>query len=271
MTARDFARATRTRLRLFIVRVREPGKQQFDCPVCGYHGPFLDVAPPSGLRKHAECPRCNALERHRLQFLVMSQLLNGRDTSRMRMLHFAPEPCFRELFSKRFGRYESADLNMPTSITMWICYSSHFLTRPMISCLHRMCLEHIREDEKAISELRRVLKPNGIAVLPVPVVAARTIEYPEPSPTEGYHVRAPGFDYFDRYERYFSKGRSNQFRDAAQPVSAIRVREQDCVSHQVLPVAAVDGGGETHRHCSSLLRVARSIRADAGNRWFRNR
>ena len=205
MTPRDFARAARNRFRLLIVNVREPNKTCFDCPVCGYRGPFLDVAPPSGLRKHAECPRCNALERHRLQFLVMSQLLDGRDTSRMRMLHFAPEPCFRELFSKRFGRYESADLNMPD-----VDHNVDLLQLPFPDATYDFVfashvLEHIREDEKAISELRRVLKPNGIAVLPVPVVAARTIEYPEPSPTEGYHVRAPGFDYFDRYERHFSR------------------------------------------------------------------
>jgi SAM-dependent methyltransferase len=66
-------------------------------------------------------------------------------------------------------------------------------------------LEHIRDDEKAIAEIRRILRPGGIAILPVPVVADKTTEYPEPSPLEGYHVRAPGFDYFDRYERYFSK------------------------------------------------------------------
>jgi hypothetical protein len=205
MTARDLARAAKNRLRLFVVTVKEPRKEHFECPVCGYRGPFLDVAPGWGERKHAECPRCNALERHRLQFVVMNQLLENRDTSRMRMLHFAPEPCFRELFSKRFGRYESADLNMPG-----VDHKVNLVKLPFPDATYDFVfashvLEHIREDEKAISELRRVLKPGGIAVLPVPIVAARTVEYPEPSATEGYHVRAPGYDYFKRYERYFSK------------------------------------------------------------------
>ena len=205
MTARDFARGARNRFRLFVVNVREPAKEQFECPVCGYQGPFLDVAPSSGLRKHAECPRCNALERHRLQFLVMKQLLESRDTSRMRMLHFAPEPCFRELFADKFGRYESADLNMSG-----VDHNVDLLKLPFPDATYDFVfashvLEHIQDDEQAISEVRRVLKPKGIAVLPVPVVAARTVEYPQPSPTEGYHVRAPGFDYFDRYERHFSK------------------------------------------------------------------
>ena len=66
-------------------------------------------------------------------------------------------------------------------------------------------LEHIPDDQKAISEIRRILKPNGIAILPVPIDSENTIEYPEPNPHEFYHVRAPGMDYFDRYERHFSK------------------------------------------------------------------
>jgi hypothetical protein len=66
-------------------------------------------------------------------------------------------------------------------------------------------LEHIRCDKQAIAEIRRVLKPNGMAVLPVPLVAENTIEYPEPNPYEAYHVRAPGLDYFDRYQPFFSR------------------------------------------------------------------
>ena len=66
-------------------------------------------------------------------------------------------------------------------------------------------LEHIPEDVKAISEIRRILRPDGIAILPVPLVGKTTIEYPAPNPNEAGHVRAPGFDYFDRYERYFAR------------------------------------------------------------------
>jgi SAM-dependent methyltransferase len=66
-------------------------------------------------------------------------------------------------------------------------------------------LEHVPNDKKAIAEIRRILKFDGIAILPVPLVVEKTIEYPEPNPDEAYHVRAPGFDYFDRYSSFFSK------------------------------------------------------------------
>jgi hypothetical protein len=49
------------------------------------------------------------------------------------------------------------------------------------------------------------MKPNGVAILPVPVVCEKTIEYPQANPSEAYHVRAPGFDYFDRYSKCFNR------------------------------------------------------------------
>jgi ubiquinone/menaquinone biosynthesis C-methylase UbiE len=66
-------------------------------------------------------------------------------------------------------------------------------------------LEHVKEDDAALREVARVLSPGGIAVLPVPIVAERTIEYPRPVPTEFHHVRAPGLDYFDRYKAHFER------------------------------------------------------------------
>ena len=66
-------------------------------------------------------------------------------------------------------------------------------------------LEHIRDDEAALREIRRILRPRGLAVLPVPIVAPATVEYPAPSPFETFHVRAPGADYFDRYRRHFAR------------------------------------------------------------------
>ena len=50
------------------------------------------------------------MERHRLQYLVMKTLGDQMDFSRMSMLHFAPERFFRELFSKWFRNYTTADI-----------------------------------------------------------------------------------------------------------------------------------------------------------------
>lgn len=205
MTLKHYAHRLKNRISLIIVKLREPQKEKFECPVCGYSGPFLDITSSTGLRKHAKCPNCNALERHRLQYLVVNDVLRDINTANLKMLHFAPEPFFHKYFSKRFGQYETADLNMRGVDHIVDLQQLPFddSTYDFVFASH--VLEHIPHDEKAISEIRRILRPNGIAILPVPIVAEKTIEYPEPNPNESYHVRAPGFDYFKRYDRYFSR------------------------------------------------------------------
>jgi ubiquinone/menaquinone biosynthesis C-methylase UbiE len=121
------------------------------------------------------------------------------------MLHFAPEPFFRDFFSQRFGQYETADLSMEGVTHKVDLQQLPFANSTYDFVFASHVLEHIPDDERAISEIRRILKPSGIAILPVPIVAEKTIEYPEPNPYETYHVRAPGKDYFDRYKRHFSK------------------------------------------------------------------
>ena len=190
-------------------------KERFKCPVCGYSGPFQDLNPSTGLRRHAKCPHCGALERHRLQYLVINILLDNRDTSSSKMLHFAPESVFRKFFSDRFGQYETADIAMKDVDHQVDLQELPFKDQTYDFVFASHVLEHIPDDGKAISEIRRILKPNGIAVLPVPLVAEKTIEYPGPNPHEAHHVRAPGVDYFDRYERFFA--RVEKFRSDSLP------------------------------------------------------
>lgn len=191
-------------LRAIKLRLMHPRKQKFKCPVCCYQGPFRDITPETGLRRHAECARCGSLERHRLQYLVMEKVFSGLDTKAMSMLHFAPEHFFKPIFSQRFGTYETADIDMPN-----VDHAVDLCALPFPDGVYDVVyashvLEHIRDDRKAISEIRRVLAPGGIAVLPVPLVSGSTIEYPEPNPHEAMHVRAPGPDYFDRLRPFFA-------------------------------------------------------------------
>ena len=68
-------------------------------------------------------------------------------------------------------------------------------------------LEHVPDDRKAVSEIHRILRPGGIAILPVPIYGpGATIEYGKPRPEECGHIRAPGLsDYFDRYKAVFGE------------------------------------------------------------------
>ena len=151
-------------------------------------------------------PICFAKERHRLQHLVIQRVLEDFKTSEMTMLHFAPEAFFRSFFSKRFGKYETAELSRGDVDHKVDIQDLPFADSSYDFVFDSHVLEHVPDDIKAIKEISRILKPNGVAMLPVPLVAEKTIEYPEPIPQEDDHVRAPGYlDYFGRFNPFFSK------------------------------------------------------------------
>ena len=179
-------------------------KERFHCPLCDYSGPFIDLHARTGTRESALCPRCSSLERHRLQLLTLTTLEKSHDFARMDAIHFAPESFLTKRLRRVFRSYTTADLSMPRvdhqvdltrlpfrNASYDLVYASHVL-------------EHIKEDMTAIREIRRILRPNGLAILPVPIVGDRTVEYAEPNPVEAGHVRAPGLDYYERYRKVFS-------------------------------------------------------------------
>jgi len=194
-------------------------KERFQCPLCAYSGPFIDLRVTTGTRQSAECPRCSCLERHRLQWLTLGALEKLNNFSSMDLIHFAPESFLMKRFRRAFRSYTTADLSMPRvdhhvdltrlpfpDASYDVVYASHVL-------------EHIKEDTTAIMEIRRILRPDGLAILPVPIVGDRTVEYAEPNPVEHGHVRAPGLDYYDRYRQVFSDVKvfsSDQFEPAYQ-------------------------------------------------------
>lgn len=172
----------------------------FDCPVCGYQGPFKD----KNIRKFAKCPRCGELERARVQMLVLKQLFEATNTHSMSVLHFAPENAFRKYFRQHFGNYRSADLRRPD-----VDYQCDVQEIPVADGSFDLVfashvLEYPEDDRKAIREIRRVLKPGGMAILPVPIMHDKTVDLTERNP-QTYLMHEPGLDYFDRYREVFAR------------------------------------------------------------------
>lgn len=175
-------------------------EDQFTCPLCDFHGAFMAVRG----RPHAQCPQCLSLERHRLQFVMLKKVFADRDAKKMTALHFAPEACLRPHMSAMFGNYQTADLYNKNVDHQVDIQSLPFADEMYDFIFASHVLEHVQNDIKALHEIKRVLRPNGIAIIPVPIFGSVTIEYSEPDPTQDYHVRAPGVDYYDRYENIFS-------------------------------------------------------------------
>ncbi len=180
------------------------GNDRF-CPVCkGKFSQFL--ATGMFQRANAQCPGCNALERHRLFWRYLQERTAFFQSHGTKMLHIAAEKCFEPLFRKNIGPgYLTADLLNPADVKMDITdiqYPDN--TFDIVYCSH--VLEHVPDDRKAMREFFRVLKPTGFAILLVPITAERTVEDPSiTDPAERLrlfgqhdHVRCYGPDYVER-------------------------------------------------------------------------
>lgn len=180
------------------------------CPVCGAWLRDFAMFKPSFSRtgRLAECPFCHSYERTRHIWLYMNKkkLLKGQK----RMLHVAPEPSLK----KNIERISNIDyittdflmegVDLRASLTDLPCDSEYF---DLIYCSN--VLEHIKDDALAMSELFRVTKKGGLAIIQVPVKGKVTLEnLTITSPEERDrlygqwdHVRYYGRDVKSRLER----------------------------------------------------------------------
>jgi SAM-dependent methyltransferase len=152
------------------------------------------------------------LERHRLIWLYL-QKQTDFFRRKLTVLHIAPEPCFLPRFEKLHGdSYITADIESPLAKVKMDIHQIPFADNffDVVLCNH--VLEHVNNDIQAMSEIARVLKPGGFAILQVPFFAPipdSTIEDPsitQPRERErafgqADHVRKFGKDYAQRIER----------------------------------------------------------------------
>jgi SAM-dependent methyltransferase len=150
---------------------------------------------------------CGAVERHRLTWEYFERMTNLFDGERKEVLHIAPEPIFERNLTKRLGSgYLTADLYNPQAMVKMDITNINYPDDnfDVIYCSH--VLEHVLDDRKAMQELCRVLRPDGWALLLVPITAEKTYEDERiTDPTERLkhfgqedHVRRYGSDFVDR-------------------------------------------------------------------------
>jgi SAM-dependent methyltransferase len=173
------------------------------CPCCSSE--FSRFIPHRG-RPFAKCPRCGALERHRLLvgYLRDQTALFAQP---LRVLHVAPEWCLlRELRRQPNLDYVTADLDSPLAE-----HHVDLLDLPFsdgsfdwVICNH--VLEHVADDRTALQEIRRVLRPGGVAILmsPIDTDCRATVEDPSiVSPEERHRIYGQR-DHLRRYGRDFA-------------------------------------------------------------------
>lgn len=175
-----------------------------ECPVCDHtYNKFLPYGRKG--RDNALCPNCLALERHRLMYLYLKRKTNFF-TANLKVLHVAPEYCFIDRFEKMKNiEYITADIESPLAKVKMDIHAIPFAenTFDVAFCNHVM--EHVDDYVKATSELHRVLKPGGWAIIQSPQDLSRATTYEDASITDprerekhfwqNDHLRLFGRDY----------------------------------------------------------------------------
>ena len=151
------------------------------------------------------------IDRERLIFWYIIERTNILNSSNnINLLHVAPEKNLQKIL-KSFSHIEyiSGDLNPSTDYDIRlditdIKFKDNFFD--VIICNH--VLEHVKDDQRVMSELFRVLKPKGFAILQVPISKKAKENFEDftitsPEERERYfgqkdHVRIYGQDYKER-------------------------------------------------------------------------
>ena len=104
-------------------------------------------------------------------------------------------------------------------------------------------LEHIPDDDKAMEELYRILKPNGMAILQIPQDLNREKTFEDNSITDSKerarifgqydHVRIYGRDYFEKLR---SKGFIVKEVDYTHQLSKTEVDKYRLAKGEILPI-----------------------------------
>lgn len=164
----------------------------------GYVNPRENVLSPSTL----------SLERHRLLWLFLKNETPFFEHPAT-VLHFAPEQAFYKRFKKLTHlNYTTTDLNSPLADVKADICALPFEDNSFDIILCNHVLEHIPDDQKAMEELYRVMKPGGWGVFQVPQDLRRKVTFEDDSITDKKerarifgqydHVRIYGYDYFEK-------------------------------------------------------------------------
>jgi SAM-dependent methyltransferase len=148
--------AAAKRIALFWARLALAG-DRVSCPCCGRS--FRRFLRYPALF----CPGCSSYERHRFLCLVLDrrpELL----AARRGVLHVGPEPCIRRRVERRVGEYVSIDLDPRRAMRAMDVTALDFPDGRFDLALCSHVLDEVTDRDRALSELRRVLRPRGLAL-----------------------------------------------------------------------------------------------------------
>lgn len=141
---------------------RHKGNRHY-CVCCdGSYSGFLDMTEGSHAREKVVCPGCGAVERHRLLLRFLQTNENQFFPQGTRVLYIAPMHGIRNYFKKMPQvKYLGADLDSSLAEVHFNLEDIPYPNGSFDFCICSHTLAHVRDDKKALSELHRVLSPQG--------------------------------------------------------------------------------------------------------------
>lgn len=196
-------------------------------------------------RENALSPSTLSLERHRLLWLFLqNDTTFFASKKNQKVLHIAPEQCFLDLFRQQKNiDYITADIESPIAdVKADICdLPFEDNSFDVVFCNH--VLEHIPDDTKAMQELYRVLKPNGMGIFQIPQDLSRATTFEDDTITDEKerakifgqydHVRVYGRDYFNKLR---SIGFTVDEVDYTQKITPELLKRYALMKGEILPV-----------------------------------
>tara|TARA_B100001057_G_C22841895_1_gene947415 strand:+ start:671 stop:1486 length:816 start_codon:yes stop_codon:yes gene_type:complete len=157
-------------VRFIFNKIKYSGSK-FYCNICNsktsswiYYGPKANL--------NLVCPVCNSFGRHRMMGMILKKnLILDQINCQKQLLHFAPELGLQKFVKKRFPhiQYRSSDFDNNDADLRLDLMHIELPDNSVDFIILSHVLEHVSDDKLALSELMRVLAPDGKLFLQVPL------------------------------------------------------------------------------------------------------
>lgn len=154
-------------------------KKKRVCPICRWSGyEFSPVCMGDNLRLATKCPYCQTYERHRLFYHYLETNPAVIENKDILVIGIGPSRIFSDKIFP--SGYKTLDINpdfAPDYVADLQSLPLEDESTDIVLCFR--VLEHVFDVAKALKEIKRILRPDGILFLSVPIYRGltRTYEY----------------------------------------------------------------------------------------------
>lgn len=153
------------------------------CNICQYSGKFI----PAGISQNPRrCPKCRSLKRHRDNW-AMIQSVEIQGNTKPKMLMVSVDPYLDRLRSKydMVILIKGNTVRVPNGVLGDILYPP-FDPKSFDVVMASHVLEHIKDDDRALREIHKLVKPGGYFLSNVPCTSKPTNEFKAAEPKWGH-------------------------------------------------------------------------------------